>query len=508
MKKIISVLFAIFAFTMPAIACESNEIDTGSACIESKFSVTTSETDVFKFTMSASGTFYIDCGNDGILTSTADDVSDKTVVRSNTDNATYTCTWQSADSQTIHFAGSATGYSSSVYDGCIVFGTRTPNNSVLRPDLITNISGSLGEIFKSYGRNDTRYPSFFAVFANANALTSLPAGLFSGVKTATFLFAFEYCGNLIEIPENLFSDLSGQPVNGAFSYTFHNCVRLQNIPEKLFKGVPYLSYNLFYATFYGCTALKNIPSGLFSHIKDSTATTNGNAFRDTFSECYRLTSLPEDLFASITTAAQGLFQNTFKYCSHITGYIPPSAFRGLITNNSPTATDMWLDTFSGTQLDTTCPAGTTEFDTGYKTIWGGKVSCYESTPQTCAAGEYLPRYYDSCAICPSGSACSGGTYSFNETTNQGIVACASGTFAPTESAVCYPHILHVGDSNVYLKSTKQTTPSLNIKIGNDVFYANMTTERTRMSKDSSHYLHVKTADNIHYYVCDDTVCPQ
>ena len=127
---------------------------------------------------------------------------------------------------------------------------------------------------------------------------------------------------------------------------------------------------------------------------------------------------------------------------------------------------------------------------------------------TCNAGYYLPANGIECISCPSGSACVGGTYSFNETTDQGIQSCATGTFAPTGSAVCYPHRLHVGNDVVYLKSTKQTTPSLNLRIGGDVFYANMTTVRTKMNKDSSHYLHVKTADNVHYYVCDDTTCPQ
>ena len=132
---------------------------------------------------------------------------------------------------------------------------------------------------------------------------------------------------------------------------------------------------------------------------------------------------------------------------------------------------------------------------------------YAPNSHTCSSGYYLPAGVDACTLCPSGNACVGGTYSFNETMDQGIISC-TGAFAPTGSAVCYPHILHVGDSNVYLRSTKLTTPSLNIKIGNDVFYANMTTVRTRMNKDSSHYLHVKTADNVHYYVCDDTTYGQ
>ena len=133
---------------------------------------------------------------------------------------------------------------------------------------------------------------------------------------------------------------------------------------------------------------------------------------------------------------------------------------------------------------------------------------FEPNSHTCSAGYYLPANVDGCTICPANNICTGGTYTFNETTDQGIQSCANGTFAPTGSAVCYPHILHVGDSNVYLKSTKQTTPSLNIKIGNDIFYANMTTTQTKMNKDSTHYFRAKTADNTHYYICDDTTCPQ
>ena len=126
---------------------------------------------------------------------------------------------------------------------------------------------------------------------------------------------------------------------------------------------------------------------------------------------------------------------------------------------------------------------------------------------SCDAGYYLPANVSECALCLENSVCSGGLYNFNETSDQGIQSCASGTFAPTGAAVCYPHKLHVGNDVVYLRATKITTPSLNVQIGNDTFYANMTTVQTKMNKDSEHYFHVQWPDN-DYYICDDTTCAQ
>ena len=123
----------------------------------------------------------------------------------------------------------------------------------------------------------------------------------------------------------------------------------------------------------------------------------------------------------------------------------------------------------------------------------------------CAQGYYLPANVDECTLCPLNHHCNGGTYTFNETTTQGITGCPSELpFAPMGSTVCYPHILHVGNDIVYLRSVKLTTPSLNIQIGNEVFYANMTTTPTYMSAMSEHYLKM-SYDNTVYYVCDDTV---
>ena len=71
------------------------------------------------------------------------------------------------------------------------------------------------------------------------------------------------------------------------------------------------------------------------------------------------------------------------------------------------------------------------------------------------------------------------------------------------STVCYPHILHIGDDVVYLKSTKLTTPSLNIGMDDGIFYANMTTVPTPMNNATEHFLKIEY-DNQIYYVCDDT----
>jgi hypothetical protein len=175
----------------------------------------------------------------------------------------------------------------------------------------------------------------------------------------------------------------------------------------------------------------------------------------------------------------------------------------------------------------TCPGGTFEFNPDYfqgidfnvQNISSTQINnicsanfpvkifvLYEPNIHTCTPGYYLPANVDECVPCTQNNKCVGGTYTFNETITQGIEQCANNTFAPTGSSVCYPHILHVGNDIVYMKSTKTTTPSLNTKINNDYFYANMTTIPTYMSKDSTHYLKTIYNDQI-YYICDDTTCP-
>ena len=130
------------------------------------------------------------------------------------------------------------------------------------------------------------------------------------------------------------------------------------------------------------------------------------------------------------------------------------------------------------------------------------TATFTPNEHTCSPGYYLPANVDSCTICPADNYCIGGTYTFNETTNQGIEQCANGR-APIGSSICYEHILHIGDDVVYLKSTKLTTPSLNVGMEDGIFYANMTTAPTPMNSATEHYLKIEY-DGTVYYVCDDT----
>ena len=126
----------------------------------------------------------------------------------------------------------------------------------------------------------------------------------------------------------------------------------------------------------------------------------------------------------------------------------------------------------------------------------------------CAAGYYVPANNDGCVPCPADSYCPGGHYVFNETMTQGATACADGLHTPAgmwESDQC-GRILHIGENVIYMRSTRKTIPSFNIKVGNDIFYGNMTTADVPMSATATQKLKVKLGDTI-YSVYDDSINP-
>ena len=373
---------------------------------QEKFSVTTtSSTTSLIFSLSAKGTFYVDCGDGGTLNGTG--VSGNTITRTNTTSAEYTCSWSSG-THTVRFAGSADNSGSPYNTNTSIPAISFYKSSGGTQAKIASATGSLSALFPRISATAGQYPTFFATFMNATSLTSVPdtlfanlqggagmfnstfrgtgltsvpAGLFGGVTTAAdgmFTATFRGCSNLTTIYAGLFGNITGGATD-MFNNTFRDCSKLSAIPTGLFAHINTSASQMFMSTFYGCSALNSIPTGLFSGITGSASATS--MFGHTFRGCTNITAIPDDLFSNITTASQTLFQNTFYGCSKLAGYIPPTTFAGLIGAGSPPATNMWDGTFSGTNLITNCATvNKSQYITHYEgstngSTWNGKVSC-------------------------------------------------------------------------------------------------------------------------------------
>ena len=305
-------------------ACTENQIDVagdGSQCEDVKFTLTTTSavTTQFQFRMSAKGTFYVDCGENGSLSGTG--ASGKTISRSGTSSATYTCTYSTGGAKTLRFGGRATEYNSGSGDdpsrAAISFRILTNKSADSNAPLVAGITGKLGPIFPTLGTTDALQPQFYGTFKQAANLANIPDGFFDGVYGAR---------------------------NSMFRETFDS------------------------------TGVTQIPYGIFANIQG----TANNLFRATFSKS-AIQDIPEDLFAGVNNSANSLFAYCFEGCTGLANkYIPASAFAGLVAAGHPTATDMWKTTFaSPNALLTSCPSDTNQFITGYEgsSTWNNKVSC-------------------------------------------------------------------------------------------------------------------------------------
>ncbi|MBR2285973.1 MAG: hypothetical protein IJ866_00720 [Alphaproteobacteria bacterium] len=404
-----------YYLTFNSITCAENQFATNGSCVDSKFSViTTNNTNSLIFSLGAQGTFFVDCGDGGTLTQAANShgtISGKQITRSLTSETTYTCTWSSAGEHTIRFGGEATGYG----DNSTISFYQQSNGT---QDKIKSISGSLGAIFPvvggvvpkfSYTFYSTRITSipanlfsgidtssatntsdmFSYTFNNTN-ITSIPSDLFSTINTSSatntdsmFLGTFGYT-NITEIPANLFSTIdtsSATNTSHMFNSTFNN-TNITSIPTGLFGTINTSSaiqlYQMFFSTFQS-TKITEIPVGLFDTINTSSVTDPEDNARTMFANTFYgtpITKIPAGLFQNITVAGNYMFSDTFARCSNLSGYIPYSAFKGLIDADSPIADKMWKGTFDSTQLiKTVCPYNTTPVSTQYETEWGGYVVC-------------------------------------------------------------------------------------------------------------------------------------
>lgn len=385
-------LASLLSANAAVAACATNEIDAlgdGTQCETAKFSVTTrSNATTLIWTMSATGPFYVDCGDGGTLTqsgtTTGSTISGNTITRTGTDSTTYTCTWVSSGAHTVRFGGTATGYNTSTSVPTISFYQFSGGTQAK----VASVSGSLGAMFPVVGGN---IPRFYQTFYNCNRLTSLPAGLFSGIDTS-----------------------SATNTSYMFNGTFNN-TGITSIPAGLFSGVDTSSATntryMFFSTFGGCSSLTSLPAGLFSAIDTSSATDTSYMFYSTFSRT-GITSLPAGLFSAIDTSSatntSQMFYQTFYNCSSLGGYIPPTTFPSTIHPGSNN-TKMWYRIFNNTQLATSCDSfpGTTQYITGFESDWAGKVSC-----QTCAEAG-MAEYAGKCrTYCSAMSVLHAGNYEY------------------------------------------------------------------------------------------------
>lgn len=102
--------------------------------------------------------------------------------------------------------------------------------------------------------------------------------------------------------------------------------------------------------------------------------------------------------------------------------------------------------------------------------------CHSPAAVTCPAGTYLPAGATSCSVCPENSYCTGDSYEYSLTNDQGAETCLPGKVSPqgSKSAGECGKIMRVGEDILYLTSEKQTTPALAVKIDGSVYYAKMT----------------------------------
>ena len=122
-----------------------------------------------------------------------------------------------------------------------------------------------------------------------------------------------------------------------------------------------------------------------------------------------------------------------------------------------------------------CPAGTiTIGDTAADHDSIDDCIPMEIEEISCNPGYYLPADSTSCTQCPKNSYCPGGT--FTETTSDsGITQCPDNMYSPlgSDSADDCGRVLHIGEYILYLRTAKLTVPSLNVQIGNTIYYGDM-----------------------------------
>jgi uncharacterized repeat protein (TIGR02543 family) len=145
-----------------------------------------------------------------------------------------------------------------------------------------------------------------------------------------------------------------------------------------------------------------------------------------------------------------------------------------------------------------CPAG--------YLVGGTGLSAQNQCKTSCGAGQCLPTATGQCQNVGAGNWSAGGLVAYGSTLAcnvcpTGLTTIGYGAGAD-EECDC-GRILHAGKDHMYLRSCAKTRPSLNVLIGQDMFYGNMSTGAKYMSDQIEHEFKTKY-NGTTYSVYDDS----
>ena len=476
---------SIFIGFTAANACTADQITlSDNSCVDVKFTVTTTSiknTSIF-INISAKGKFYIEWEN-GVV---------DTIDRSNTTtNTSYSHRYGNVKSQkTIRIGGLATGYSTNNTTAAISFASSCR--------YIAEISGSLTDLFPEYGSEAGQTPLFYRTFNTCSNLESgIPENLFRGVTTAptyTFYQTFSGCTKLSGfIPPSAFGGLiqNNSPYTGSMmNNIFYNATLLATSCAS-----PHRNYTTGYETYWNSRVSCGTEYALTYVMNGGT---NYAGAPTTFwdDEVTTISGVPtkaNNIFTGWCTDS-GLTNCSMTHTIPIYTITPQTIYAAWQPCNACATTNA---TCSLSVVNNTCTY-TTTCNTGYGNIQNNgayNASCSLISGGACSGG-----YYRENGICVAVSA---GYWSAPDSDTR--TQCAAGLttvgygHGADESADC-GRKLHVGNYVLYAKTTKPTTPTINIQPENDsVYYVGVSSTDHTLTP-----VHI-TQGNTQYTAFDDSI---
>ena len=217
-------------------------------------------------------------------------------------------------------------------------------------------------------------------------------------------------------------------------------------------------------------------------IADGCTTTNIGAGSGTVNMVANFTPTSYDCLAGYYLAADGIECSACpaaSYCAGGTYTYNASSAQGIASSANGSCVNATLGKASGTV---------------------NAVPQFTPNSYTCSSGQYLPANAIACVACLSGATCAGGTYTFNESVDQGI-SCSGTMYANACHGACSVlSTLHAGTYSYPLFADKVNVPTPVIHIkpdnSNTICYAYLEADET----GNEHGLKVRYNDTVYHAI--------